>query len=186
MGKAKCPFGFSYIGKRRGGKCWLSLQRATSETVTFMANGSLAMKLRGRKTSEIQSSKIYQNLSVQDLCVAACVAIRVKTDSYDYLLNLMCAHCSYRWWGQDSVRFLCSVCTVNKSSGEKNKRAFGEFVLHVLSKFEAWKIRDAVNENRSCCVHIHAAHTCCTEWEKYLPSGKLIDGKCLRSKPAIK
>lgn len=54
----------------------------------------------------------------------------------------------------------------DKIQERKNKRAFGESVLHVLSKFEAWKIRDVVNENRNCCIYMHAAHTCYTEWEK--------------------
>lgn len=52
-----------------------------------MVNVSLVMKLRGKKISDVQSSKMYQTISVQDLC--ACVAIRMKTDRYDYLLNLM-------------------------------------------------------------------------------------------------
>lgn len=165
MGKVKCPFGYFFFlcRQKEGGEKLIILAEGNWRIVTFMVNGSLAMKLRGRKTSDVQSSKIYQTLSVQGVCV--CVWIRMKMDRYDDLLNLML--CIAATDGGDKILSDFSALYAHSAKPqEKNKRAFGESVLCVLSKFEAWTIRDVANENKSCCVYIHAAHTCCTEWEK--------------------
>lgn len=71
MGKVKCPFGYFFFlcRQKEGGKKLIILAEGNWWIVTFMVNGSLAMKLRGRKTSDVQSSKIYQTLSVQGVCV---------------------------------------------------------------------------------------------------------------------
>lgn len=72
-GKMKCSFGyffFFYVGtRRRGKKSWSSLQRETDEILTYMVDSSSAMKLSGRKTGDVQSSKTYLYLSVQEFCV---------------------------------------------------------------------------------------------------------------------
>lgn len=70
---------------------------------------------------------------------------------------------------KEHLESLCFMCLVNLR----------------LEKLEMWsmRIKAAVY---IYMLHIHAAHTCCNEWEKYLPSGKVIDGKCLCSEPAIK
>lgn len=61
MGKAKCPFVYFFFlckqknggggggGEGGAGKGGLSLQKATSEIVNLVVNGSLSVILRGRK-----------------------------------------------------------------------------------------------------------------------------------------
>lgn len=54
--------------KEKGKEKLIILARTTDEILTCMVNSCLAIKLSGRKTGEVQPSKTYLYLSVQEFC----------------------------------------------------------------------------------------------------------------------
>lgn len=167
MGKMKCSFGYFFF-------LWVHKEKGREKLIILAERNWWNFNLRGKWlfSDETEREKnrwctVFRDLSIPFCSGIWCVSVanRMKTDRYGLLTQFNVVNTSYRWWWQNSVRFLCTVCTISRTSG-KSKRTFGESVLCLLTKCEAWTIRDVISEKKSCCIYMHM-HVCIHVYTAY-------------------